>query len=91
MKTRSTLLALAGVAVVLLLGLSIYLQSWGGVALLALVAGGYAWYRVQVARGEAAEQFFGEGEETRLTSFQGGAPSEMPLDRPAPPHEPPSA
>lgn len=79
--------AAAALAAVLLLSLSLYLQSWGGVALVVLAAGGFAWYRVQVARGEAAEQFFGDaGEDTRLTSFQGGAPSEMqPFGRTLPP------
>lgn len=85
--TRSQrLLLVALVAALLVLGLSLYLRSWGGVALVVVVAAGFAWYRVQVARGEAAEQFFGDvGEDTRLTSFQGGSPSEMPpLDRPMP-------
>ena len=84
--TRSKrLIALVAVttAAVLLLSLSLYLQSWGGVALVLVVSIGFAWYRIQVARGEAAEQFFGDaGEDTRLTSFQGGSPSEMPVDRP---------
>jgi hypothetical protein len=76
----------------LLLALSFYLHSWGGFALLALLAGGYAWYRVQVARGEAAERFFGDpGEDTRLTALQGGSPSEMPLDRTMPPPKPPAS
>jgi hypothetical protein len=45
---------------------------------------GIVWYRVQVARSEEAEDFFGgAGEETRLTGFQGGSPSEMPVDRSA--------
>jgi hypothetical protein len=70
---------------VLLLGLSFYLHSWGGIVLLFLGAGAIAWYRAQVAQGEAAEPFFGDmGEETRLTGFQGGSPSEMPLDRTMP-------
>jgi hypothetical protein len=79
--------AAAAVAALLVLGLSAYLRSWGGIALVAVAAAGYAWYRVQVARGEAAEQFFGDaGEDTRLTSFQGGSPSEMsPFDRTVPP------
>ncbi|RYF18112.1 MAG: hypothetical protein EOO30_04745 [Comamonadaceae bacterium] len=76
------LTALATVAAILLLGLSIYLRSWGGVALVIVTAGGFFWYRVQVARGEEAERFFGDaGEDTRLTSFQAGSPSEMPVDR----------
>ena len=79
--------AAAAVAALLVLGLSAYLRSWGGIALVAVAAAGFAWYRVQVARGEAAEQFFGEaGEDTRLTSVQGGSPSEMtPFDRTVPP------
>jgi len=78
--------AAAAVAAVLLLALSLYLQSWGGVALLLLAGAGAAWYRAQVARGEAAEQFFGDaGEDTRLTSFQGGSPSEMPFGKTLPP------
>jgi len=46
---------------------------------------------VQVARGEAAERFFGDaGEDTRLTSFQGGSPSEMPpLERGPAEEQPP--
>lgn len=89
MKNRPRLLAAAGVVTLLLLGLSLYLRSWGGVALLVVIGGGYAWYRMQVARSEAAEQFFGDaGEDTRLTSFQGGSPSEMPVDRAGASHEP---
>ena len=77
---RSTRLRTAtAIGVVLVLALSWYLHSWGGVALIAVAAAGYAWYRVQVARGEAAERFFGDaGEDTRLTGFQAGSPSEMP-------------
>lgn len=76
------LTALVIVAALLLLGLSMYLRSWGGVALVVVAAGGFLWYRVQVARGEEAERFFGDaGEDTRLTSFQAGSPSEMPADR----------
>lgn len=79
MKRPNRLLVAAAVAALLLLAVAIYFQSWGGVALIVLVAAGYAWYRAQVARGEAAEQFFGDmGEETRLTGFQAGSPSEMP-------------
>ncbi|HEX7890527.1 MAG TPA: hypothetical protein VF522_14290 [Ramlibacter sp.] len=87
MTRRKRMLLAAAVAALLVLGLSLYLHSWGGVVLLAVAAAGFAWYRVQVARGEAAEQFFGDaGEDTRLTSFQGGSPSEMPpLDRTVPP------
>lgn len=92
MKPRAILAALVALATLLVLALSLYLHSWGGVALLAVVGGGYAWYRVQVARGEAAQEFFGDaGEDTRLTSFQGGSPSEMPVDRPVTPREPPPA
>ena len=81
--TRSTrLIAAAAVVLAGLLALSAYLRSWGGVALVVLAAAAFAWYRVQVAKGEADDAFFGEaGEDTRLTSFQGGSPSEMPLDR----------
>lgn len=79
MKRPNRLLVAAAVAALLLLALALYFQSWGGVALIVLVAAGCAWYRVQVARGEAAQQFFGDmGEETRLTGFQAGSPSEMP-------------
>lgn len=84
MRIRNKLpLALAAVAAVLVLVLSWHLRSWGGLALVAVGAAGYAWYAMQVARGEAAERFFGDaGEDTRLTSFQGGSPSEMsPLER----------
>lgn len=77
--------ALASLVALLLIGLSLYLRSWGGVALVVIAAAGLAWYRVQVARGEDEERFFGDaGEDTRLTSFQGGAPSEMPVDRGSP-------
>jgi hypothetical protein len=82
MNRSTRLIAAAAVAVVLLLALSAWLHSWGGVALVVVGAAGFGWYRVQVARGEAAEQFFGEvGEDTRMTQFQGGSPSEMPVDR----------
>ena len=78
MKRRTRLIAAAAIAAALVLGLSLYLHSWGGLVLVAVAAAGGAWYRVQVARGEAAEQFFGDlGEETRMTSFQQGSPSEM--------------
>jgi hypothetical protein len=83
MTRSSRLLAAAVVAAIAVLALSWYLHSWGGVALVAVGAAGLAWYRVQVARGEAAERFFGDaGEDTRLTGFQGGAPSEMPPPEP---------
>jgi hypothetical protein len=84
MKTAHRLLALSAIAATLgVLALSWYLHSWGGIALVGMAAAGFAWYRVQVARGEAAERFFGDaGEDTRLTGFQGGSPSEMsPLER----------
>jgi hypothetical protein len=91
MKRKYPIIAAVAVATVLLLALSWYLHSWGGPALLAVAAGGYGWYRTQVARGQSGEQFFNDlGEETRLTGFQGGSPSEMPVDRPGPAtHEPP--
>ena len=92
MKRRPRLIAAAAIAAALVLALSAYLHSWGGPILVVVAAAGYAWYRTQVARGEAAEQFFGDlGEETRLTGFQGGAPSEMPVDPPAPPRKSPPA
>lgn len=89
--TRSQrLTAFAALVALGLLALSIYLRSWGGIALLAVAAAGFAWYRVQVARGQAAEQFFGDaGEDTRLTGFQGGSPSEMPGERTRPAPLPP--
>jgi hypothetical protein len=78
MKHPARLLAAVALAA-LVLALSWYLRSWGGVALVAIAAAVYAWYSIQVARSEAAERFFGDaGEDTRLTSFQGGSPSEMP-------------
>lgn len=91
MKRPHRLAATAAVAALLVLALSLYLHSWGGPVLIALAAAAFAWYRTQVARGEAAEQFFGDaGEDTRLTSFQGGSPSEMPpLDPTLPPYRPP--
>jgi len=78
MKPSTRLHLAAGIAAVLLLALSWRLRSWGGVALVLATAGGYAWYRAQVVRGEAAEQFFTDpGEDTRMTGFQGGSPSEL--------------
>jgi len=86
MSRTALFTAVAVLASVVLLGLSLYLHSWGGVVLLALGAGAVAWYRAQVAEGEAAEPFFGDmGEETRLTNFQAGGASEMPLDAAARP------
>lgn len=84
-RTARYITALA-VASILLLALSAYLHSWGGIVLLVLAAAAIAWYRAQVAEGEAAERFFGDmGEETRLPTYQGGgSPSEMPLDRTLP-------
>ncbi|NML43913.1 hypothetical protein HHL11_09145 [Ramlibacter sp. G-1-2-2] len=78
------LLGLVGAGVLLA---SWWLHAWGGVALVAVAGLGIAWYRMQVARSAEAEKFFGDpGEETRLTGFQAGTPSEM--DRG--PGEPPS-
>ena len=81
MSRPARLIITAATAAVLLLLLSLYLRSWGGVALLVLAAAGFAWYRVQVARGQQeADQFFADGgEDTRMTSFQAGSPSEMPM------------
>jgi hypothetical protein len=79
-------LLLAAAIAALLLFLAWWYRSWGALALLVVASGGFAWYRIQVARTAAAEKFFGDmGEETRLTNFQAGSPSEMPVDRPAPP------
>ncbi|MDB5897005.1 MAG: hypothetical protein JWP22_1638 [Ramlibacter sp.] len=94
MSRSSRWIAAAALALVLL-AVCVYYRLWGGVALLAVAAAGSAWYRIQVSRGEATEQFFGDfGEETRLTAFQGGSPSEMPVDRSerqqAQPHQPPA-
>ena len=90
MKRSHRLIFAAAVAALLVLVLSIYLHSWGGLVLLAVAGGALAWYRIQVARSEAAEQFFGDAvEDTRLTSFQGGSPSEMPAPERAPPAAPP--
>jgi hypothetical protein len=89
--TRPQRLTVFAIVVALaLLALSVYLRSWGGIALLAVAAGGFTWYRVQVARGQAAEQFFGDaGEDTRLTGFQGGPPSELSDQRTRPAPLPP--
>lgn len=79
---RPTRLIAAVVVAALLVAFSLYLHLWGGIVLVAVAAAGIVWYRIQVARGEANEQFFGDaGEDTRLTAFQGGSPSEMPVDR----------
>jgi len=83
MTRSASLFAAALLAVAAVLALSWYLHSWGGVALVVMAAVGFAWYRIQVARGEAAERFFGDaGEDTRLTGLQGGSPSEMPPPEP---------
>jgi len=80
--SRNTRFIVAAVLVsLLLLGLSLLLHSWGGILLLVAGAVAVAWYRAQVAQGEAAERFFGDmGDETRLTNFQAGGASDMPLD-----------
>jgi hypothetical protein len=94
MSRNARLLTAVALASAALIAVSLYLQSWGGVALVVVAAAGFAWYRIQVARGEEAERFFADaGEDTRLTSFQGtgfhnGSPSEMPVDRPQPPPPP---
>jgi hypothetical protein len=83
MNRSTRLVAVVAVAVAaLLIAFSFYLHLWGGVVLVAVAAAGFVWYRMQVARGQDGEQFFGEaGEDTRLTAFQAGSPSEMPTDR----------
>lgn len=78
-------LLLVAIAAAVLLFVAWWYRSWGALALLVVGGGGLAWYRIQVARTAAAEKFFGDmGEETRLTNFQGGSPSEMPVDRQPP-------
>jgi hypothetical protein len=82
MQRKPRLVLAAAIAAVVVLALSLYLRSWGGLALVAVGVAGYLWYRTQVARGEASDQFFNDlGEETRLTGLQAGSPSEMPVDR----------
>ena len=82
MNRSTRLLAIVAVVAVLLVAVSLYMKMWGGVVLVVVAAAGFAWYRWQVARSEAADQFFGDqGEDTRLTQLQGGSPSEMPVDR----------
>jgi len=83
---RTHSIVLFGIVVVALLLGAIWFRSWGGLALVVVGAIGIIWYRIQVERAAGAEDFFGDaGEETRLTGFQGGSPSEMPVDRsPAP-------
>jgi hypothetical protein len=79
---RSTRLIALAVVAALLIAFSLYLHLWGGVVLVGVAAAGILWYRMQVARSQAGEAFFGEaGEDTRLTAFQAGSPSEMPVDR----------
>lgn len=94
--TRATHLILVALVVAVLLGVAWWQRSWGALALLLVGGIGWGWYRTQVRRSAAAQEFFGDvGEETRLTGFQGGSPSEMPVDRPPPggardePHRPP--
>ena len=85
MSRRARFLTAAIVVAAFLLAISAYLHSWGGVVMVAVAAAGVVWYRMQVAQTEATERFFGEaGDDTRLTGFQGGSPSEMPLDRTTP-------
>ena len=85
MSRHARFIAAAALGSIVLLGLSAYLHSWGGIVLVLLGAGGIAWYRAQVAEGEAAERFFGDmGEETRLPTYQGGSASELPLEPPLP-------
>ena len=85
MNRTARFIVVAALVSIVLLGLSMYLHSWGGIVLLVLAAAAVAWYRAQVAEGEANERFFGDmGEETRLTNFQAGGASEMPLDATAP-------
>lgn len=94
MRRNPRTIAAAVLASTVLLGLSAYLHSWGGVILVLLGAAGIVWYRAQVAEGEAAERFFGDmGEETRVTTFQGGSASELPAEPPLPdsPARPPPA
>ena len=80
---RPTIVAFVAVAAVAVLA-ALDWQSWGLAAFIAVSAGGYAWYRIQVERSAAVEKFFGDfGEETRLTGFQGGSPSEMPPPGPS--------
>ena len=79
---RTPSLVLFGVVLVALLLGAIWFRSWGGLALVVVSAAAVFWYRLQVARSAGTEEFFGDGgEETRMTGFQGGSPSEMPVDR----------
>ena len=83
---RTPSLVLIGIVLVAVLLGAIWFHSWGGLALVVVGAVAIFWYRLQVARSAGTEDFFGDaGEETRMTGFQGGSPSEMPVDRgPAP-------
>lgn len=87
---RALPLAVATVAALALLAYAWWKGSWGALALLAVAAAAWAWVWTQVRRGADADTFFdGVGEETRLTGFQGGSPSEMPAERmPAAPTAP---
>jgi Flp pilus assembly protein TadB len=81
MNRSARLLTIAAVVALLVIAVSLYLKMWGGLVLVAVAAAGFAWYRLQVARGQA-DQFFGDqGEDTRMTQLQAGSPSEMPMDR----------
>lgn len=85
MSRRARFLTAAIVIAALVLAVSAYLHSWGGLVMVVVAAAGVVWYRMQVAQTEATERFFGDpGDDTRLTGFQGGSPSEMPLDRTTP-------
>lgn len=79
--TRLLLLAFAYAGVLLL---ALLQQSWGALALLAVGGGGWAWYRMQVARTEADEKSFSDvPEDTRTTALEAVA-GEMPVKHPAP-------
>lgn len=81
MSRSARFLLAAALAAAAVLGVSLYLHLWGGIALVVVAAAGIAWYRMQVAQAQATEQFFGDaGEDTRLTGFQAASPSEMPGD-----------
>jgi hypothetical protein len=85
MNRRTRFVAAAVVASIVLLALSAWLHSWGGLALIVLGAAGGAWYRAQVAQADESGQFFGDlGEETRLNALQATAPGELPMERPLP-------
>ena len=72
-------------AVLVIAGVAAWFRSWGLLALVLVGGAGLVWYRLQVARSAATENFFGDmGEDTRLTAFQ-GSPSELPSDRAAAP------